>query len=81
MNSSSVFFNDPLPTLKSALKTLPASSLEAAGLFPQKLDQTYLAARLTVFFSFAKILPDNKNEVEEEFDESFWVFFVLDLFV
>ena len=52
MNSSSVFFNDPLPTLKSALKTLPASSLEAAGLFPQKLDQTYLAARLTVFLSF-----------------------------
>ena len=82
MNSSSVFFTDPLPTLKSALKTLPALSLEAAGLFPRKLDQTYLAARLTVFlFFFAKILPDNKNEVEDEFDESFWVFFVLDLFV
>ena len=83
MNSSSVFFTDPLPTLKSALKTLPASSLEAAGLFPQKLDQTYLAARLTVFFFFffAKILPDNKNEVGDEFDESFWVFFDLDLFV
>ena len=84
MNSSSVFFTDPLQTLKSALKTLPALSLEAAGLFPRKLDQTYLAARLTVFFFFvffAKILPDNKNEVEDEFDESFWVFFVLDLFV
>ena len=85
MNSSSVFFTDPFTDSQERPQDLARIVIGGGRPLPPKIRSNLSGCSIDCFFFFcfffAKILPDNKNEVGDEFDESFWVFFVLDLFV